>query len=91
MLNELRHGIAFTLATMLLFGGAYHVGLWAIGRVAFPAQVEGSLVRRADGAARAVAAPRSVTPATRARLNSRYKLQAAKPLANGGRNSTANK
>ena len=34
---------------MLLFGGGYHVVLWAVGNVAFPAQAEGSLIRRADG------------------------------------------
>ena len=34
---------------MVLFGGAYHAVLWGIGRVAFPAQAEGSLIRRADG------------------------------------------
>lgn len=49
MLKELKHGIAFTVVTMLLFGGGYHVTLWALGRVAFPAQIEGSLIRRADG------------------------------------------
>ncbi len=34
---------------MVLFGGGYHVVLWGVGRVAFPAQAEGSLIRRADG------------------------------------------
>lgn len=49
MLKELRHGILFTLVTMALLGGGYHVLLWGIGSVAFPAQAEGSLIRRADG------------------------------------------
>jgi K+-transporting ATPase ATPase C chain len=49
MLKQLKQGVLFTLATMLLFGGGYHVVLWAIGNAAFPAQVEGSLIRRADG------------------------------------------
>jgi K+-transporting ATPase ATPase C chain len=49
MIAELRRGLLFTMVTMLLFGGGYHVALWALGRVAFPRQVEGSLVRRADG------------------------------------------
>jgi K+-transporting ATPase ATPase C chain len=49
MLTEIRRGILFTLVTMVLLGGAYHVLLWGIGRVAFPAQAEGSLIRRADG------------------------------------------
>lgn len=49
MFTELKQGLAFTVATMLLFGGAYHVVLWGIGRVAFPSQIEGSLIRRADG------------------------------------------
>ena len=49
MLKEIKQGILFTLVTMVLLGGAYHVLLWGIGRVAFPAQAEGSLIRRADG------------------------------------------
>jgi K+-transporting ATPase ATPase C chain len=49
MVKELRRGILFTLVTMVLFGGVYHVALWAVGRVAFPSQLEGSLIRRADG------------------------------------------
>ncbi len=39
----------FTLITLPLCGGAYHGVVWAIGRVAFPAQAEGSLIRSADG------------------------------------------
>jgi K+-transporting ATPase ATPase C chain len=49
MLKEIRHGVLFTIVTMVLFGCGYHGLLWAIGRVAFPAQAEGSLIRRADG------------------------------------------
>ena len=49
MFRELKRGILFTLVTILLLGGAYHVVLWGIGRVAFPSQAEGSLIRRADG------------------------------------------
>ena len=49
MVKELKHGILFTVVAMLLFGGGYHVVLWALGRVAFPSQVEGSLIRRPDG------------------------------------------
>ena len=49
MLKQLKQGVLFTLATMLLFGGGYHVVLWVVGNVAFPAQAEGSLIRRADG------------------------------------------
>jgi potassium-transporting ATPase KdpC subunit len=49
MLTELRRAVSFTAVTMLLFGGGYHLSLWALGRVAFPAQVEGSLLRRANG------------------------------------------
>lgn len=49
MFAELRRGLSFTVTTMLLFGGGYHVALWGIGRVAFPSQIEGSLIRRADG------------------------------------------
>jgi K+-transporting ATPase ATPase C chain len=49
MLTEIRRGILFTLVTMALLGGAYHVVLWGIGRVVFPVQAEGSLIRRSDG------------------------------------------
>jgi len=49
MLTELKRGLLFTVATMLLLGGGYHLLLWGVGRVAFPAQAEGSLLRRADG------------------------------------------
>jgi potassium-transporting ATPase KdpC subunit len=49
VIKELKHGILFSIVTMVLFGGVYHAGLWAIGRAAFPAQIEGSLIRRADG------------------------------------------
>ena len=34
---------------MVLLGGVYNVLLVGIGRVVFPAQAEGSLIRRADG------------------------------------------
>ncbi len=49
MVKEIKRGMAFTVVTMVLFGGAYHVALWALGRVAFPDQTEGSLIRRPDG------------------------------------------
>jgi potassium-transporting ATPase KdpC subunit len=49
MFKELTQGVRFTLVTMVLLGGAYHVVLWGIGCVAFPSQAEGSLIRRADG------------------------------------------
>lgn len=49
MVKELKQAILFTLVTMVLLGGGYHAALWAIGRVAFPAQAEGSLIRRPDG------------------------------------------
>ena len=49
MLIEIRRGVLFTLVTMALLGAGYNIGIWAIGRVAFPSQAEGSLVRRADG------------------------------------------
>lgn len=49
MLTELTRGLLFTVVTMLLFGGGYHVTLWGLGRIAFPSQIEGSLIRRADG------------------------------------------
>jgi K+-transporting ATPase ATPase C chain len=34
---------------MALLGGVYHLAFWAVGRAVFPAQAEGSLIRRADG------------------------------------------
>jgi potassium-transporting ATPase KdpC subunit len=49
MRSEMTRAIRFTLATMLLFGGAYPVALWALGRAAFREQADGSLIRRADG------------------------------------------
>lgn len=49
MLKEVRRGVLFTLTTMVLVGGVYHVLLWGIGRAVFPAQAEGSLLRRPDG------------------------------------------
>jgi K+-transporting ATPase ATPase C chain len=49
MLREVTQGVRFTLATMLLLGGGYHVALWGVGQALFPEQAEGSLVRRADG------------------------------------------
>jgi len=49
MLTEIRRGILFTVVTMVLFGGGYNAVIWAIGRVAFPSQAEGSFIRRADG------------------------------------------
>jgi potassium-transporting ATPase KdpC subunit len=49
MLIELKRGILFTSVTMVLIGGVYNVALWGIGRVLFPDQAEGSLIRRHDG------------------------------------------
>lgn len=49
MLRELKRSVLFTLVTMLLLGGGYHLSLWALGRAAFPRQAEGSLIRRTDG------------------------------------------
>jgi K+-transporting ATPase ATPase C chain len=49
MVREIKHAILFTIVTMVLLGGGYHVVLWAIGRVAFSTQAEGSLIRRPDG------------------------------------------
>lgn len=49
MFKEIKQGILFTLVMLVLLGGVYNVLLVAIGRVAFPAQAEGSLIRRADG------------------------------------------
>ncbi len=54
MLSELKsdlvRGALYTAVTMVLFGGIYHLFVWGIGTAIFPAQAEGSLIRRADGA-----------------------------------------
>jgi K+-transporting ATPase ATPase C chain len=49
MVKELKCAVLFTVITLPLLGGAYHGVIWAIGRTVFPAQAEGSLVRRDDG------------------------------------------
>jgi K+-transporting ATPase ATPase C chain len=49
MLIESRRALLFTLVMMVLLGIGYHAVLWGIGRVLFPSQTEGSLLRRADG------------------------------------------
>jgi K+-transporting ATPase ATPase C chain len=49
MLTEVRRGVRFTVVTMVLLGGGYHVALWGIGRVLFPAPAEGNLLRKSDG------------------------------------------
>jgi potassium-transporting ATPase KdpC subunit len=49
MLTEIKRGVLYTMVTMVLFAGVYHPFLWVVGRVLFPAQAEGSLIRRADG------------------------------------------
>lgn len=50
MTAELRRALLFTLMTLLILGGGYTVLIWGIGQVVFPAQAEGSLIRRPDGA-----------------------------------------
>ena len=49
MVSDIKRGLLFAIVTMVLFGAVYHLLIWGIGRVAFPNQAEGSLVRRADG------------------------------------------
>lgn len=49
MRTELRAGIVFTVVSMASLGGVYHGLLWTIGRVAFRAQAEGSLMRDRTG------------------------------------------
>jgi potassium-transporting ATPase KdpC subunit len=49
MVKELKQGFLFTIVTMVLLGGGYHVALWAVGRTMFAVQAEGSLIRRPDG------------------------------------------
>jgi K+-transporting ATPase ATPase C chain len=49
MLTDIKRGVLYTIVTMVLFAGAYHLLMWGIGRMVFPRQAEGSLIRRADG------------------------------------------
>lgn len=49
MTSDFKHALRFTLVTMLLFGVGYHSLVWSVGRLCFPEQAEGSLVRRSDG------------------------------------------
>ena len=49
MWSELKRAVLFTLATMLLFGVGYPIVVWGVAQAAFPAQAEGSMVRRANG------------------------------------------
>lgn len=49
MLKQIKQGVLFTLVTMVLLGGAYHLVMWGVGQAAFASQAEGSLIRRADG------------------------------------------
>jgi potassium-transporting ATPase KdpC subunit len=49
VISDLKRGALYTIVTMVLFGGIYHLLIWGIGRAAFPRQAEGSLVRRSDG------------------------------------------
>ena len=37
MLREIKQGVLFTVVTMVLFGGAYHTLMWAVGRALFAA------------------------------------------------------
>jgi K+-transporting ATPase ATPase C chain len=48
MRTEFKRAILFTVVMMLIVGFGYHLTLWSVGRVLFPAQAEGSLIRRAD-------------------------------------------
>jgi potassium-transporting ATPase KdpC subunit len=49
MLRDIKRGARFTLITMLMFGFGCHAALWAVGRLLFPHQAGGSLIRGADG------------------------------------------
>src|SRR6187551_2358817 len=49
MLKEIKQGILFTVVTMVLLGGVYHLVLYGLGAVVFTGQAEGSLIRSADG------------------------------------------
>ena len=48
-MKQLRPAIILTLFFIIVTGIAFPVVVWAIGRVAFPSQAEGSLIRDASG------------------------------------------
>jgi len=47
--KEIKQGVLFTIVSMVLLGGGYHMVIWVIGQALFASQAEGSLIRRADG------------------------------------------
>lgn len=49
MMQDVKRGLACTIVTMALFGGGYPLLVWGVGRILFPHQAAGSLIRRADG------------------------------------------
>lgn len=49
MFKEIKEGLLFTLSTLVLFGIAYPLFVWGVGRIVFPGRAEGSLIRKADG------------------------------------------
>jgi K+-transporting ATPase ATPase C chain len=49
MFKEIKEGFFFTLVTLVLFGALYPVFVWGVAQVVFPAQAEGSFLRKADG------------------------------------------
>jgi K+-transporting ATPase ATPase C chain len=49
MFKEIKQGVSFTVVTMVLLGGVYHVVIWGVGQAVFASQAEGSLIRRPDG------------------------------------------
>ncbi len=55
MLTELKRGLLFTVVTMVLLGGGYHLVLWGVGRAFFP------------GAGRGKPDPRAATARSSAR------------------------
>jgi K+-transporting ATPase ATPase C chain len=50
MVEELVRGLRFTLFTMAVVIGGYHLLLWGLGQAAFAGQADGSLIRGDDGA-----------------------------------------
>jgi K+-transporting ATPase ATPase C chain len=49
MRHALRQAVMFSVITMVIFGGLYHVGVWGLTSMVMPFRAEGSLVRGADG------------------------------------------
>jgi K+-transporting ATPase ATPase C chain len=83
MWSELKRALLFTVSTMLLFGVAYPIVVWAVAQTAFPAQAEGSMVRGADGTVvgSSLIAQKFTAPSTSIRARPRSTTTRHRPAA----------